>query len=158
MGYKLILEIEEHFKKNYNRLLKRLTFRAGTQWAAEDVIQEAYTRAIKYHKSYSGAGLDPWISTIVNNALREYQNAEKGYSHGPEEEEEAIDNSQFRGIMRDVYKMIEEKSPVHREVLLYFFKYEYGPKDICAITNYSYSQCHQIIQRFRNDLKGIYRE
>lgn len=158
MEYKLILEIEEHYRKNRQRLLKRLSFRAGTIWAAEDIVQEAYARAIKYNKSYSGAGLDPWISTIVNNVLHEYHNAERVYGGYGEDEEEAVDLSEFKGIRRDMFKLILQKSVVQQEVLMYYFKHQYSPTSIAAVTEYSYAQCHQIIQRFRNELKEIYSE
>lgn len=80
--------ITQHYKDNYRRLIKRMTFRAGTEWDAEDVVQEAYARALRYQDSFDGTNFDRWFNTILNNALREHKNNESGITHQSFEEEE----------------------------------------------------------------------
>lgn len=160
-----VLAIKTHYCANRQRLVKRLSFRAGTAEAAEDVVQEAYYRALKYRRSFSGnwedeEAVDKWFATILNNSLREYKNIERGHPQ-VEYVDDSEDGEDFSDIpvhvMRDVYELIDTKTPVQQEVLRLFFHQDYSAKDIAAITEYSYTTCHQIIQRFRNELKELYR-
>ena len=84
--------IESHYITNRTKYVKRMTFRSGNPATAEDVVQSAYERAIIYYKSLKGGNIDAWMSMIMNNCLREMQNAEKGYSYRDEEEEETDDS------------------------------------------------------------------
>lgn len=156
-----IPEIEKHYKENRQKLVKVMTWRAGTVEGAEDIVQTAYERAIRYRRSYDGDNFNKWFSTILNNCLREYKNEEKGYStlETIEEESETIDCPHYDyQIMREIYELIDTKSEIQQEVLNLFFKQGYASIDIARITDYSYANCHQIIQRFRNELKMLYKE
>jgi DNA-directed RNA polymerase specialized sigma24 family protein len=139
--------------------LKRLSFRAGTEWDAEDIIQEAYCRALKYQESYDGKHLDQWMSTIMNNSLREHKNNEKGFA-GPsfeEEEAEGTPCSYYPSrVVGEIYDLIDTKSVLQIEVLTMYVKHGYSAMDISRITDYTYAVTHQIIQRFKNELKDLY--
>lgn len=137
-----------------------MSFRAGTEWDAEDIVQEAYARAIQYQDSFDGSNLDRWITTILNNSLREFKNTEKGFATATFDEElmDGVDCSHYPDtVMREIYDLISTKSVAQKEVLNLYFKQEYSAKDISRITDYSYSTAHQIIQRFRNELKELYK-
>jgi RNA polymerase sigma factor (sigma-70 family) len=156
MNYELI---EQHYLKNHVKLVKKFSWRAGTIQGGEDVVHEAYYRAIKYWKSFSGDDFERWFGTIINNCLREYKNAEKGFSivHEEADEEESYEcTNYYKHLMRDVLKLISTKSEIQQEVLSLYFKQQYSPKSISEITNIRYKACHQIIQRFRNELKELY--
>lgn len=155
----LIDIIEQHYLDNYRRLFKRLCYRAGTEWDAEDIVQEAYYRALKYFKSYDGKHLDQWMSTIINNCLREHKNKEKGFSTSEFEEEE------FEGlpceyypnrVVGEIYDLIDSKSAIQIEVLTMYFKNGYSGKDISCITEHSYVVIRKIISRFNIELKDLY--
>jgi len=154
--------LEDHYRNQRHKYVKRMSWRAGDVFAAEDVVQEAYARAMKYYGSFTGDIEDfgRWYNTIANNCLREFKNAEKGYSPvEAEPEEESYDCiGQHKHRMRDLFRLIETKTPAHVEVLTLYFKQEYNAKSISEITQYSYAMCHQIIFRFRNELREIYRE
>lgn len=135
-----------------------MRWRAGTIEAAEDVIQESYYRALKYAHSFNGEDFGKWFNTIMNNCLREHKNAEKGYSpiEADAEEESYECPSYVRHVMKDVFDLIHTKSEVQIEILMLYFKQEYTAKSISEITEHSYAQTHQIIQRFKNELKELY--
>jgi RNA polymerase sigma factor (sigma-70 family) len=155
-----VSDIEKHYVENRSKLVKKMAFRAGTPEAAEDIVQEAYYRAWKYYASFrQGENFNKWFSIILNNCLREYKNTENGHSASEfeEEEVEGTEPTHYNEhIMRDIYALIDTKSLVQQEVLTLFFKQEYSPIDISRITDYTYANCHQIIQRFRNELKTLY--
>lgn len=139
--------------------MKRLTFRAGTEWDAEDVIQDAYERAIRYHTSFDGTNFERWFNTILNNALREHKNNEKGFANTTfdEDEVEGTPCTHFSDrIVTEVNELIQTKSLQQIEVLTLWFNQEYSAVDISRVTDLSYSAAHQIIQRFRNELKDLY--
>ena len=151
---------EKHFKEEYPKIIKRLSFRAGTPEAAEDIVQEAYCRALKYFNSYDGRDFNAWFARIVFRCLVEYKNAEKGYStDDPEnqEEEAAPCTLEYKTVMSEIYDLISTKSDVQIEVLTYYFQYEYSAMDISKITPYSYAQAHKIISRFREELRQLYK-
>ena len=152
-------QVEDHFLRQRNKYVKRMTFRAGTVEGAEDVVQEAYVRALKYIKSFNGENMDNWMNTIMNNCLREYKNQEKGYSGAEfdDEDAEAPCTEYPRSVMREVFELINTKSVDQMEVLNLYFQQEYSAKDISELTLHSYSKCHQIVQRFRNELKDLYK-
>lgn len=151
--------IEQHYLNNYRRIFKRLCYRAGTEWDAEDIIQEAYCRAIKYFKSYDGKQLDQWMSTIINNCLREHKNNEKGFSTNSFEEEEleGLPCSYYPNrVVGEIYDLIDTKSSLQIEVLTMYLRNGYSAKDISSITNYTYAVTHKIISRFKIELKELY--
>ena len=151
--------IEQHYKDNFKRLCKKMGFRAGTQWAGEDVVQMAYERAIRYQRSCDPSRFGQWFNMLLNNALRDYKNSEKGYSQGDEQEEQAetVECPHYpERIMREIYELIDTKSEVQIEVLKLHLKHDYSATEIAHLTPYSYAKIHQIIQRFRNELKELY--
>lgn len=153
--------IETHFLANRQRLVKKMFFRAGNMEDAEDIVQEAYYRALKYARGYDGEHFDQWFSTIINNCLRDQKNMQNGHSADLFEEEEAEGTActhYSEHVMREVYELIDTKSVVQQEVLKLHFQQEYSPIDISRMTDHSYAKCHQIILRFRNELKDLYRE
>lgn len=134
--------------------------RAGTEWDAEDIVQEAYARAIKYLNTFDGTNFDRWFGRILNNALRDFKREEGGFvTHSFEEEEsDGIPCSQYNDeIVSEINELIQTKSVIQIEVLSLFFQQGYSATDIQKITEHSYAKCHQIIQRFRNELKELYK-
>lgn len=153
--------IERHYIDNRQRLVKRMTFRAGTPQAAEDIVQTAYERALRYHKSCDINRFDQWFSMLMNNALRDLKNEEKGYSNIEitEEEAESLSCPHYpERIMNEIYELMDTKSEVQIEVLSLHLKQGYRAIDIARLTDHSYSKCHHIIERFRNELKDLYSE
>lgn len=154
--------LENHFHKTRPKLLKAIAFKAKTPENAEDVIQEAYARALKYSSSYDvSRNFDHWFSRIVYACLMDFLREENGlsYSDSEDEEEETIDCPSYpRHIMREIFELIDTKSEAQIEILTLYFKHEYSATDISKITVYSYAMCHKIISRFREELRQLYKD
>lgn len=152
--------IEEHYKGNRNRFIKRITSRCGGEWAAADVVQESYYRALKYFSSYKEEfSLDAWFSRILTNTMKEHKNQERGFSHTTyeEDEQEGTPCNRFsEQLVKEIYELIDTKSLVAKEVLSYHFQQGYSAKEVSEITEHSYSNCHQIINRFKSELRELY--
>lgn len=154
-------QIEQHYLANSPRLLKKLTFRLGSIWAAEDVVHTAYERAIRYQSSCEEGRFDQWFSMVITNAIRDFQNEERGYSplHDDYEEAASLDCPHFpEQIMKEIFELIDTKSVDQIEILNFFFKYGYSATDISQITSHSYAKIHKTFQRFRDELKELYKE
>lgn len=138
--------------------MKRLTFRAGTEWDAEDVLHDAYERAIRYADSFKGDNFDGWFNTIVNNARKEHLAAARGQTVEFDEEEEDGTPCLYYNerIMDEVFRLIDTKNEIQREILSLHFKQEYLPIDISRVTDYNHSSCKQVIKRFRDELKQLF--
>lgn len=152
-------KIEIYYRENYQRILKRLIFRAGTQWAAEDILQTAFERAIRYRYSCDPPRFGQWFSLIVNNALRDYYTEENGYTGiiGDYEEAGSEGCPHFQEqVMREIFELIETKSVDQIEVLMLHFKYGYSAIDISRVTSHTYMKSHKIISRFRFELMDLY--
>ena len=151
--------IEADFLKNRQKHVKRYTFKTGSHADAEDIVQEAYCRALRYRHSFHGDGFDKWFSTILNNCFFDFKN-QQGDITGEEYDESSIEGLgcplYSDQIMREIFELIATKSLMQQEVLTLFFEMDYTPVDISRCTPHSYSNCHQIIRRFRQELKDLY--
>jgi RNA polymerase sigma factor (sigma-70 family) len=152
--------IEQHYKQNYARLVKSMTFKAGNQWAAEDIIQSAYERAIRYREASSVKEFPNWLSLIIRNCFIDHMNAERGYSPLPEDYDEPI-YEPFEGsrdIMREVFELIDTKSVYEKEILTLHLRYHYAAKDIAAITKYNHVNIRKTLASFRRELADLYKD
>lgn len=153
------LIIEQHYNENKLKLIKRLTYRCGTEWDAQDVLHDAYERAIKYISSFRGDNIGAWFNQIMNNALREHKNASKGFatSSFDEEDEEGVPcNHYSERVVKEINDLIDTKSVVQMEVLKLHFQQDYTARDIARITEHSYNNSQKIIIRFKQELKDLY--
>jgi RNA polymerase sigma factor (sigma-70 family) len=156
-----IAQIEQYYRDNYNKFVKRLSFRAGSIWAAEDIVQTAFERAIRYRHSCDPDRFGQWFNLVLQNATRHYFNEENGHTQIPEGMEDVEEGSDGcphyqEQIMREIYELIETKSVDQIEVLMLHFKYGYSAQDISMVTPHSYAKCHKIISRFRFELRDLY--
>jgi RNA polymerase sigma factor (sigma-70 family) len=151
--------IESHYRENYKRILKRLVFRAGGIHQAEDILQEAYSRAIQYFNSIRVEEFDKWFSIVVNNCYNHYMRDEIGLSYIDEDDEPlgSIDCSMYGDqVRKEVYELIKTKSENQIEILMLHLKQGYSPIDISRITDHSYANIHKVIQRFKQEIKDLY--
>ena len=154
-------QIEKHYRDNYQRLVKMVLFRAGSIWDAEEVVQGAYERALKYYRVFPENEFNLWFGRLLNNVLRDHKSADRdwlrGFGHiGDEDETHGSCPHYPEEILREVFDLISTKSEIQIEVLSYYMKHELSAKDISEITDYPYKRTHQIIQRFKNELKELY--
>jgi len=148
--------INDHFRSNYTKLVKRMRNRVpdNSTALAEEVVQEAYARAMKYYRTYDAAlaEFDTWFNSILNNALNVCKNAEgdRGVTHSLEDSTEDIRvNKQDREMHNYILKEIDVCKDREREVLKLFFIHGFKSKDVAEFTNKSHTAVRQVIFRFR---------
>lgn len=156
------LIIATHFRMNFEKLTKKLAFRAGTIWDAEDALMDAYERAWKYRDSYDPEQpIVTWMSRIITNAIKDHINKEKGrpeYEELNEEEVEGLPCDQYAArIAEEIRITIQKQKPQTSEILHLFFEKGYTVNEISHLVAPTRTAVHQTIFRFREQLKERYR-
>lgn len=149
--------IEDHYRHNFNNLSLRYYRRTGSKEAGEDIVQEAYLRALTYKKAYNGSkDFDFWFSRILVNAFNDYRNSEKNHVY-EEFDEDVVEGTQETGyynILRDdLLSGINEYDGEVKEALELYFIHGYSPKQIRRLVSIKYCTINQAIYRFKLGLK-----
>ena len=71
--------IEEFYKENFNKLVIRCKGKVGVDYA-EDVVQETFYRALRYHHSFNPDRHDigAWIARIMGNCVNNMLSERRG--------------------------------------------------------------------------------
>lgn len=154
--------LEVFYIERREDLLRRLNYGAGTPENAEDVLQEAFVRALIYWDTFdpNNKELGAWFSTILKNSLRDFKRDEWLFGMGEEFDEELYDPQEMPinevELVRQIYEMVEDKIDSQKEILLLYFERHYTPKDIYNVTGQKVSNIKKVIQRFKAEVKEKY--
>ena len=154
-------QLEEFYIKNQPKLGNKLSHSAGSVENAEDVVQEAFSLALKYWDSYDPKRyeLGTWFGTILNNSLRLFKRNERSMGTYVELDEENagsydLSDADYDTVER-IKSCIDEYEGDHKQVLYLYFLKEYKPKEICAVVDMKYKHIEVFIHRFKQEM--IYR-
>jgi RNA polymerase sigma factor (sigma-70 family) len=157
--------IEEHYRLNYTRLVKTVTRRVPNKSVAlaEEVVQEAYTRALKYYATYEPEinTFDKWFGGILRNATNDCRTTEGSRGTIKEYDE----NTEDIRVSRDEYKhlhhimmeihAIQKYSNRDYTILMMFYVHGFTSRDISIYLNVTHSNVRQIIYKFKNKVNEI---
>lgn len=152
--------IEQHYRKNFSLLVPRYAKFLNSYERAEDVVQEAYTRALTYWHDCptDQEELGKWLNTIMGNCLKDnhrdaiMQGATMHREeHAPEEVVEAAAIPAI--IYREVVKRIDSKPKNQAQVLRLFLLQQYKPTEIEQLVPESAVTIRKMVSRFRKDIK-----
>lgn len=136
-------QLEEFYRDNYKAKIALISRIAGGNKAfGEDVVQEAFTRALKYIHLYDPdrGDFSKWFNGILFNTFRDLQNEERGYQelhrsivagdilHGSSYN--VYINTKKFNISDAVDMVLNEK---HRRILRLFFILGYSTREISQI-------------------------
>ena len=137
-------KIEAFYRENYRKQVTKIGYMlSGDFTSAEDVVQEAYRRAVKYENSYSEdrSSLKTWFNTILINSLRDWQklDRDKGIVKAPltddvQEEVVFIESDEFRGLVKKEVSSLMGDERV-RTVLYLWYILGYSAKEISQVVN-----------------------
>lgn len=155
-------KIEQHHLDNFDRLVIVFSHRAGGRWNSEDVVQEAFTRALKYSNSFDEDKQEfgGWFNGILNNALRDYTKDVRllGMSvEYTEDMDELIPLLEWESDLIDaVKKDIERKSEGIRQALwLYLFR-QYKPREIAQVVDMTNAHIRTAVKEFKQENQKKY--
>lgn len=158
--------IKQHFKENYDDLVRRFTQSTPdkTEASAEDLVMEAYRRAIEYFSvldrdTDSIKDFDAWFFRICINCLSDM------FKEGrvKEEHEEYNDNEFEVELPEEIYdldkrfRILEERidlePEVYRDILRYYYINRLKLREINEIVPYSTSHIGKIVKDFHNKVR-----
>lgn len=153
-------KIEELYNKSFSQYVSRFTRSTGSEAIAEDVVHDAFERAMKYWDAYDETQeIERWFARILRNSYRDFMKAERGQLT-EELDEFAIQGVECDGLIRRIWKeveaLIDVANPVHKEILTLHYLKDYTATDISRFTDHSLSNVCQVISRFRNKVRTIY--
>jgi len=146
-------------------MVKKLLWKVHQNEAdAEDIVQEAYTRSIKYCNAFEqGKDFDKWFSAILYNSFRDWKK-EQFHSNDVEEfSEHHVEPIGEPDVKKDtldavIYEIPFVENEEHREVLRLHFIQGLRLMEVVQITNLKYKTVDQIVQRFQNKMKEKHEE
>lgn len=153
--------IDAYYRENYDALVKRLSYRLGTRENAEDTVQEAFTRAVKYYESCS-VDFDRWFKVLLANAVKDAQGdmrmagLTKSIDDATDELEPIIPDHVkdfFRGHMD---KLSLTKPSYNKEVVRLNILFGYDPREISEQLDLSINFVKNSLKAFTKEVKEIY--
>ena len=152
--YKLL---EKHYRENAESLVKRHQRFLQSTHRAEDVVQEAYTRAFTYWRTFPTDGNhNRWFGMILLNCLKDNQRAEhmSGMSDSALLEELPTSSNAFPRIAyKEAVRFIMAEPQEIRTILELSLLHQYASKEIAQLVPETADNIRKIVQRFRERLK-----
>lgn len=151
----------KYYEDNYDELKKRAYFRLKDDGLAEDAVQEAFCRALKFYDEDRIKSFGGWFTTILNNACKDIHREEvrKGVTlEFNEELNEGLEDLNLEAQeVKKIVSLIESKRSVNeRNVLHMYFLQNHMPRDIVQTVDLSYSRVRNCISEFRKQCKETF--
>jgi len=164
------LLITGHFVNNKKSLINKINRRVFDIQDAEDVLMDAFIKAISYQDSFdSKQEMGKWFNTILNNSIRDYRTKflkeKSGANHNDMVEFDetvegmAVEDKNLEidwATVDAVHAEIAERSGNTNTVLRMYFNDSYSPKDIAALTNTTSHVVRNMIHRFKQEMRKKY--
>lgn len=156
--------IEDYYKSKRDELINRVNRRVGSRELAEDIVQEAFTRALKYYDGFNPNlhEFGAWFSGILDNTTKSLINAERirGMSVDVEVEEyEGVSSDPYLvALLNEIKVMIGEEEDSKKYILHLYFIQQYKPSDIVKLVPESYDVIKHLIQWFKKEVRLKYGE
>jgi RNA polymerase sigma factor (sigma-70 family) len=155
------MTIEELFRSNYSLYAKKYAMKTGSVMDAEDIVQEAFTRALSYWSSFDPDKneLSTWFSTILHNVWRDYQRDKRdnGVVKSLEDETEEVGYSIV--LEQDktlIFKLLDTKQGVRKEVLRLHYILGYTPREIVQVTDLASKTVRNYLTQFRKEVEEMF--
>lgn len=152
--------IEDHYRSNHERLVKKLIWRVPyrSRAIAEDVVQEAYERALRYYRTFNPTIKDftTWFNTILNNTLKSFKKSESNSGVTYEYDDNIDEITPPRNVSHyyELISQLDSPNPVEKEILNLFFILGFKSREVALYVNKSHTNVRQIILRFRTRTKS----
>lgn len=151
--------VEQHYNsKGRDALLARSLRRVGEFWA-EDCVQTAYERAVKYHENLpiDYVGINRYMQIVLTNVINDYVNnkieqveVEEHHRESRELDDEALDKDYLLKVL-EFLKTYEED--LRGIIYMVVFQGE-KPREVSRIFDVREDNIRKICQRFREDVRG----
>lgn len=148
------------FQENYNNLCKKVARRAGTPEATEDVVQDAFYRALRSYDGPDGPprDLNAWFGIILENSLKDFKQSERRLGTDlyladviieGEEMPEDQDNA-----LQHIARLAKGKKGQSHAIVDLYVNQGYSPKEIASILDIKNQAVRDALQKFKVQVKS----
>lgn len=154
----------ELYKKDYKDLVKKARYRGTPPQDAEDVVQEAFTRALTYFHAFDGTkqNIGAWFNTILNNAVRDYKKEERNkgavFDKDQHDKEALVSPDIVRSMETTITREIKNYDKPHSDILYLFYIMQYKPREICQILEVTNEVVRITTFRFKKRIMELFDE
>lgn len=154
--------LQNLYEKDSNDMIKRISHRVENVADAEDIVHEAFTRALRFFDSFNPKirPLETWFSQILHNVLMDHYRMESRTGIKLEVKEwelDPVDEQMLEQVgMDQIEKMIGHKPMPRAEVLYLYFIRDYFPREITQVMNINNRTVRQYVWEFRDELKELF--
>ena len=152
-----------YYEGNYSRMCKIAYNVTKQTFDAEDVVQETFSRALKYSKSFNPeiSSLHQWVNGIFSRCLKDSQRDARLQGMSVEIKEDDI----FTGAniaeddktLEEIETMVKSiSSTLHKQICYLHFIQEYTPREIRQVIDTTPDTIRGVLKRFRKDLQVVY--
>ncbi len=154
-------QIEQLYVDNFDNYTRSLANRAGGIHNAEDIVQEAFTRALTYSNTYNGdlSQIQTWFDRILRRALYDFKRDElrQGMTLNMLDPEEPVE--EHPGISQATLDELEveigDRKESHKEILTLCFIKGYRPREIVEIIDDNIRNIYLVIDRFKKEMVDV---
>lgn len=146
--------IETYFKENYDKRVKFARKRVGNYdlYLAEEAVQEAFCRALKYFKAFNHEeDFDNWFGKILVNCINDLKRIER---------DKGVNHRQDRGdyittvpFTKEVIELFNKETERNQNILNMYFFYGYKSREVAEFTHISHDVVRDVIRTFRKRVR-----
>ena len=153
--------IEQYYTENRKHLLKRIAGRGIRKDLTEDVLQESFTRAIKFiHTFDKSRNFAAWFNTIMNNCIKDAKREDimEGMTSSEDVPEPVSgEDLEFNSLLCERLEgELEGRSKIHKDILYLYFKKNLKPAEISQVVDANNKAIRMTIWRFKEEMREKY--
>lgn len=145
--------LDEYFRTNYKKLIQFARRRVGNYSlaSAEDAVQEAFTRACKYYRTYNRSEVfDAWFKSILSNCVNQIKRDERNMGVVTDDEVEDIGGPPHVIVFsKEVESAFKALTTRDQHIINNYFFYDLKSREISELLNVSHDVVRDVIRRFR---------
>ena len=155
-------QLEQYYRENFGVLCKSMANRVGSLYDAEDVIQEAFLRALRYVDSFDPerSEMSTWFGKIARRAMFDFKRQEtlQGLVREEQSGEEPVFDFRELGVStaHEIEKEIVGRRENHRDILFLAYVRGYRPREIVEVVNDSARNVKAVLDRFKAEMASKY--
>jgi len=145
---------------DYDKFVQKARNRVG-DWA-EDVVQEAFCRAMKYFDAFNPhkASFASWFATILNNCINDQQRIMRLGGASEDITDENVEPLEDLGIdirtVSEVHALINSKKGLNYDILNLHFIKGYKPLEIKEVLGANIFTIRIYLSNFNKEIREMY--
>lgn len=145
--------IETYYREHYKERLKFARKRVGDYnlALAEEALQEAFYRALKYYKAYDkNENFDHWFGKILVNCINDVKNTERDQGRTDHHDtSHVIEKEETLTRSKIAISQLNKEKPRNQEILRLSFFLGYDSREVSDFMGISHDVVRDVIRTYR---------